>query len=103
MLQTEIEVHFDQMKALSEELLKIGEELRQTVDVEGMEIVSKTKSAWISVNADTFVGKEVKVFEKVSKTAMNFQDLSTEIYNKANQIYESEKWNALMARARSYR
>lgn len=103
MPQTEIEVHFEQMKELSEELLKIAEELNQTVDTAGMEIVSKTKAAWISENADTFVGKEVKLFERIGKTAMNFNDLSGEIYDKAKQIYELEQWNTLTAKARSYR
>lgn len=103
MPQTEIEVHFDKMKELSEELSGIAEELEQTLGAGGMEIVSKTKSAWISTNADVFVGKEIKLFESVRETAVNFQNLSTEIYDKAKQIYESEQWNALMARARSYR
>lgn len=103
MLQTEIEIYFGQMEALSEELLEIAEELSRTVAAEGMETISGTKSSWISAKADVFAGKEVKLFERVEESAMNFRNLSEEIYSKAKQIYESEQQNALMAKARSYR
>lgn len=103
MSQSEIEIHFDQMKSLSEELLKVADELKQMVDTEGMETVSKTKAAWISANADIFVGKEVKLFRGVEETAVNLKEISREIYDKAEKIYELEQWNTLTARARSYR
>ena len=102
MPQTEMEIHFNQMKELSEELQRAAENLKQAVDTGGMETVSETKAAWISDNADIFAGKEVRLFERIWETAMNLSEISTEIYEKARQIYELEQRNTLIARIRNY-
>ncbi|MGN0377375.1 MAG: hypothetical protein ACI4ED_07045 [Suilimivivens sp.] len=103
MSQAEIEIHFEQMKGLSEGLSQTAEGLRQTIDTMGMETLSGTKAAWISANADIFAGKEVRLFERLTDISLNLSSLSKEIYEKAEQIYELEQRNALMARARRYR
>lgn len=102
MPQTEIEIHFEQMKGLSEGLSQTAEGLRQTVDTVGMETLSEIKTAWISANADIFAGKEVKLLEKIREISLNLSSLSEEIYEKAEQIYEMEQRNALLARLRRY-
>ncbi|MBD5456250.1 MAG: hypothetical protein HDR23_07230 [Lachnospiraceae bacterium] len=102
MPQTEIEIHFSQMKGLSRELQDIAKNLRQTVDISGLETISRTKAAWISVHADDFVRKEGKLFEKIGETAANLNAISTEIFEKAEKIYKSEQQNTLAARIRSY-
>ncbi|MGN1179754.1 MAG: hypothetical protein ACI4SD_00970 [Suilimivivens sp.] len=103
MPQTEIEIHFEQMKGLSQALSQTAEGLRQTIDTMGMETLSGTKAAWISANADIFAGKEVRIFERITEISMNLSGLSEEVYEKAKQIYELEQRNALMAKARRYR
>lgn len=102
MPQAEIEIQFEQMKELAEKLSGTAGELRQVVDNKGMETLSKTKAAWISENADIFIGKEVKLFESISETAMNLKSLSEEICEKAKLIYEMEQRNTLMAKIRIY-
>lgn len=102
MPSTEIEIQFENMKRLGDILKQSAEQLRQLTDTMGMETIAKTKAAWISENADTFAGKEVKVMEKISKTAYELDEIAEEILHKANRLYEAESWNTLTARLRSY-
>lgn len=102
MWSTEIEIQFDRMKEMGESLKQTAENLRQLADTMGMETIAKTKAAWISENADTFAGKEIRLMEKVSKTAYELNKIAEEILEKADRLYELEGWNTLTARIRSY-
>lgn len=102
MWSTEIEIQFDRMKEMGESLKQTAENLRQLADTMGMETIAKTKAAWISENADTFAGKEIRLMEKVSGTAYELNKIAEEILEKADRLYELEGWNTLTARIRSY-
>lgn len=102
MSQWDIEIHFEQMKELAESLSLTASRLQQTVNETGMEIVSGTKEAWISKNADVFAEKEVKLFEKIGKVSIKLSSLSTELSEKAKQVYALEQKNTLLAKVRSY-
>lgn len=103
MYPPEIEIHFEQMKDLSDALGRTAEALQQMTDTMGMKTISDTKAAWISDNADAFAGKEVKLMEQITETAVNLNALALNIKDKAEQIYNLEMWNALTAKTRSYR
>lgn len=102
MWSTEIEIQFDRMKEMGESLKQTAENLRQLADTMGMETIAKTKAAWISENADTFAGKEIRLMEKVSGTAYELNKIAEEILENADRLYELEGWNTLTARIRSY-
>lgn len=102
MPQTEIEVHFSQMKVLSQELQDVAERLKRTADILGMESISEIRKAWESVYTDRFIKKEIKLLEKIGETAVDLGDISVEICDKAKRLYESEQKNALAAKIRSY-
>lgn len=99
---SEIEIHFEQMKGLSDALAQTASALRQMTDTMGMKTVSDTKAAWISDNADIFAGKEVKLMEQITETAGNLNTFALNIKEKAEQIYNLEMLNALTAKTRIY-
>lgn len=103
MSPSEIEIHFEQMKGLSDALAQTAAELHQMTDTMGMKTISDTKAAWISDNADIFARKEVKLMEQITETAGNLNALALNIKDKAEQIYNLEMWNTLTAKTRSYR
>lgn len=103
MSQTEIDIHFEQMKLLSEELSQTAENLIKAVNTTGMEALSGTKASWISPNADIFAGKEIRLMERMEAASDNLKSLAGEVLKKAEQIYALEQRNALTARARRYR
>lgn len=102
MSSSEIEIHFEQMNSLSEDLAQISAALQQLTDTAGMKTVSDTKAAWVSDNADIFAGKEVKLMEQIMETAGNLNDIALTLKKKAEQIYNLELWNTLTAKTRSY-
>lgn len=103
MSQEEIEVHFEQMKALGNSLSLTAKGLYGIVNESGMRTLSDVKAAWVSDNADAFARKEVRILEQIRESAGKLDVLAAEIRKKAEQIYRLEVWNALTARARSYR
>ena len=102
MSSARIEIQFEKMKETGDTLKQAAENLRQLADTMGMETIAKTKAAWISENADTFAGKEIRLMEKVSGTAYELNKIAEEILEKADRLYELEGWNTLTARIRSY-
>lgn len=103
MSSEEIEIHFEQMRMLAEGLSQLGNEIQKLADIQGMDSVCRLKAAWISENADVFVGKEIRLMKQITETAMNLLRQSEDISRKARQIYDAEMMNCLMAKARSYR
>ena len=97
-----IEIQFEKMKETGDALKQAAENLRQLTEAMGMEIIAKTKAAWISENADTFAGKEIRLMEKVSGTAYELDKIAEEILQNAEKLYQLEGWNTLTARLRSY-
>lgn len=100
---TEIEIHFEQMKELSDSLSQTAVGLYGIADTAGIRAASQIKRAWISDNADAFARKEVRILEQIRESARRLEALSARIEEKAEQIYRLETWNTLTARARSYR
>lgn len=96
MSKARIEVNFEELKRLSEELMQTAKRIKQEMDNTGMEIISATKVAWISPGADKFVGKEVKTLERIGEISMDLSTLSQDIYDKAKIIYEIERGNILL-------
>lgn len=103
MSSEEIEIHFEQMKALADRLSQIGNDIQKLADIQGMNTVCKLKAAWISENADVLIEKEIRLMKQILETAMNLLRQSEDISRKAKQIYDAEMMNCLMAKARSYR
>lgn len=99
----EIEIHFEQMNALSDSLASAARGLCGTLNGTGAEILAETRASWAGENADAFARKEVKIMEQIRESAGKLDLLAAEIKKKAEQIYRLETWNALTARARSYR
>ena len=99
----EIEIHFEQMNALSDSLAMTAGELYGAANGKGMKILSDIKASWVSDNADAFARKEVRSMEQIRESAKALELLAGEIKKKAEQIYRLEVWNTLTARARSYR
>lgn len=99
----EIEIQFDRMKELTEELTQTAEGIRKLAEEQGAESVSCLKAAWAGENAVVFAGKEETLLGKIQSSAQNLTVIAADIKEKARQLYEVEKWNCLVARARSYR
>lgn len=99
----EIEIQFGRMKELTEELTQTAEEIRKVAREQGSQSVSGLKAVWVSENADLFAKKEENLLQKIQESAQSLTVISADIKEKARQLYEAEKWNCLMARARSYR
>ena len=85
-----------------EEMKSTAEKIRRETDLTGMEILSATKAAWISSNADIFAGKEVKVLERIGEISDDLCRLSNDIFEKAELIYEMEQRNILLTGARGH-
>lgn len=102
MPQTEIEIHFQKMKALCDRLSETADGLEKLVDTEGMNLVSEIKAAWISPNADIYTGKEIQIMGQVQEIAGLLRELSVDMEEKVKRMYEVEKWNALTANMRIY-
>ena len=91
-----LEINFQEMKKLSEELSETAGKVRQESDVAGLKTLSGVKASWISSGADIFAGKEVKVLERIGEISMDLDKLSRDIYDKAKLIYEMEQRNILL-------
>ncbi|MCI8356311.1 MAG: hypothetical protein HFI47_14815 [Lachnospiraceae bacterium] len=99
----EIEVNFEQMKALGDSLSLTAKGLCGIANDSGIRTLTDLRAAWVSGNADAFARKEVRILEQIRESAGKLDALSCEIRKKAEQIYRLEVWNTLTARARSYR
>lgn len=99
----EIEIQFERVKELTEELGQTAEKIQKMASEQGRESVFALKAVWVSENADMFIKKEEKLLQEIQESAQSLTVISTDIQEKAGRLYEAEKWNCLMARARSYR
>ena len=99
MAEAFMEINFKEVQRLTEEMKSTAEKIRRETDLTGMEILSATKAAWISSNADIFAGKEVKVLERIGEISADFCRLSNDIFEKAELIYEMEQRNILLTGA----
>lgn len=97
MANARLEINFQEMKRLSEELAQTAGKIQKESDDAGLKTLSAIKASWISPSADIFAGKEVKALERIGEIAMDLEKLSREIYDKAKLIYEMEQMNILMA------
>lgn len=97
MANARLEINFQEMKKLSEELSQTAGKIQKESDAAGLKTLSAIKASWISPSTDIFAGKEVKVLERIGEIAMDLDKLSREIYDKAKMIYEMEQMNILMA------
>lgn len=99
----EIEIQFSRTNELTEELAQTAEKIRKAAGGQGTQSVLGLKAVWISENADRFAKKEEILLQRIQEAAESLTVISADIKEKARQLYEAEKWNCLMARARSYR
>ena len=99
MAEAFMEINFKEVQRLTEEMKSTAEKIRRETDLTGMEILSATKAAWISSNADIFAGKEVKVLERIGEISADLCRLSNDIFEKAELIYEMEQRNILLTGA----
>ena len=99
MAEAFMEINFKEVQRLTEEMKSTAEKIRRETDLTGMEILSATKAAWISSNADIFAGKEVKVLERIGEISDDLCRLSNDIFEKAELIYEMEQRNILLTGA----
>lgn len=100
--EPKIEMHFEKMQVLSGNILKIAEQLQDMAGNAGMYAATGLKTAWMGENADIFVKKEVKLMNEISDIALDLQNISGRIEEKARLCYELEKLNVLTANARIY-
>ena len=98
----EIEVHFDQMKKVSEKLAEAAGEIRKLAKEDGMETIAGVKASWNSSNADIFTGKEMKRIDAICEVTDDFQKIADDILRNAKRSYEAESRNAMIARTRAY-
>lgn len=99
MAEAFMEINFKEVQRLTEEMKSTAEKIRRETDLTGMEILSATKAAWISSNADIFAGKEVKVLERIGEISSDLDRLSNDIFERAELIYEMEQKNILLTGA----
>lgn len=98
----ETEVYFDKIQELSSALAQTAANLQKTADTLACEAPTAIKRAWESENADIFAEKERGLIRQLSETVGNFSNISKEIEEKANRLYQAELHNTLTARVRSY-
>lgn len=102
MSSAEIEVQFEVLIKLGEELRQTAAFLRQLADRAGVETIAAVKAAWVSENADVFAEKELRVMEKIGETAQGLAEAAEEVLEKADRLWKAESGNTLTARIRSY-
>ena len=96
MADARLEINFQEIKRLSEELSETAKKVKQESDDAGLKILSGVKASWISPCADIFAGKEVKVLERIGEISMELDELSRDVYDRAKLIYEMEQKNVLL-------
>ena len=89
MAEAFMEINFKEVQRLTEEMKSTAEKIRRETDLTGMEILSATKAAWISSNADIFAGKEVKVLERIGEISSDLDRLSNDIF----VLFYHRHWN----------
>lgn len=96
MAKARLEINFQEVKRLSEELSETAGKVKKESDDTGLKTLSAVKASWISPNADIFAGKEVKVLTRIGEISMDLEKLSRDIYDRAKLIYEMEQRNILL-------
>lgn len=102
MLTQAIEIRFQEMKELAEQMNTVSQTIRQIGEQKMLEQMEKTKPLWLSETADKFMGKEVRLGVQITAIADNLQKLASMIEKQAQWMYMAEKANEWIAEKRIY-
>lgn len=97
-----MEVDFEEIKEIAQEVSQISEHVNYMAQEHGMLILGGIKNTWEGGNADDFGEKVRKYIERLCEVATDLQDVAGQLEKKAEQIYATEKGNITTAFTRTY-
>ena len=100
-LQT-IEMHFAEVKQLSEQLAELARALKAAGEDDLMRLASEGKRCWISECSDVLAGKEVKLGMLLISEAARILKIAEEMEERAKKMYQAEMLSNQLAAVRVY-
>lgn len=102
MSKAKIEMHFQEIKQLSDQVRDLAERMKKKVQEELMGAVTGTKQVWNSECADLLIGKEVRLCGQLLEEADELLRIAVQMEEQAEKMYRMEMINHLLAETRIY-
>ena len=102
MTKAKIEMHFQEIKQLSDQVRDLAEEIKKNVQEKLMGAVTGTKQVWNSECADLLIGKEVRFCGQLLEEADELLRIAVQMEEQAEKMYRMEMINQLLAETRIY-
>lgn len=102
MLQEWIEVQFNRLQELADQMQATAEQIRLLADEKMRRILLDTKMCWRGESADLFMEREVKLCTKLFGEADELKKVARMVEGYAKAMYCAEKCNETIGNLRTY-
>ena len=102
MLQEWIEVQFNQLQGLADQMQATADQIRLLTDEKMCQILVDTKTCWMGESADLFMEREVKLCTRLSGEADELKKVARVVEGYAKAMYCAEKCNETIGNLRTY-
>ena len=102
MLQEWIEVQFNRLQELADQMQATAEQIRLLADEKMRRILLDTKTCWRGEGADLFMEREVKLCTKLFGEADELKKVARMVEGYAKAMYCAEKCNETIGNLRTY-
>lgn len=102
MLQEWIEVQFNRLQELADQMQATADQIRLLADEKMRRILLDTKTCWRGESADLFVEREVKLCTKLFGEADELKKVARMVEGYAKAMYCAEKCNETIGNLRTY-
>lgn len=102
MLQEWIEVQFNRLQELVDQIQTTADQIRLLADEKMSQILLDTKTCWRGESADLFMEREVKLCTKLFGEADELKKVARMVEGYAKAMYCAEKCNETIGNLRTY-
>lgn len=102
MLQEWIEVQFNRLQELADQMQTTADRIRLLADEKMRRILLDTKTCWMGESADLFMEREVKLCTKLFGEADELKKVARMVEGYAKAMYCAEKCNETIGNLRTY-
>mgnify|MGYP001024666911 FL=1 len=102
MLQEWIEVQFNRLQELADQMQTTADQNRLLADEKICQLLLETKLCWMGESADLFMEREVRLCTRLSGEADELKKVARMVEGYAKAMYCAEKCNEAIGNLRTY-